>query len=63
MTPIEMSLEVMWKGMVSIIIVIAIIIICTYLLQYINNKYDAYKKAKLEKVADSVEDSDSHNKN
>ena len=53
MTPVEMSLDVMWKGMVSIIIVIAIIIVCTYLLQFINNKYDSYKKSKTIKEIDN----------
>ena len=52
MTPVEMSLQVMWKGMVGILIVIAIIIVSTYLLHFIVNKCEKFKQdrvaAKLE---------------
>lgn len=46
MTALEMSLEVMWKGMLSIVIAIAIIIVSTYLLQFRMSKIKKYKDKK-----------------
>ena len=47
MSVLEMSLQVMWKGMLSIVIVIAIIIACTYILQFVMNKIEKYKQSKV----------------
>ncbi len=46
MTALDYSLQVMWKGMLSIVIVIAIIIISTYILQFVMNKIKKYRDKK-----------------
>ena len=40
------SLNILWQGIVAILIVVGVIIIVTYLMQFVSKKIDAAKERK-----------------
>ena len=52
------ALEITWKGMLAILIVIGVIMLVTYLMQIISSKADA-KKAVKKGLPDAPDDGDS----
>lgn len=52
------ALEITWKGMLAILIVIGVIMLVTYLMQIISSKASAKKNVKIE-LPDAPDDGDS----
>ena len=43
---VTQSLDIMWKGMLAVIIAIVSIIVCIYIMQFVIAKYEKFKQNK-----------------